>query len=620
MFQNYDIIVVGAGHAGCEAALVSAKLGSKVLLITMNISTIGQMSCNPAMGGIAKGQIIREIDALGGGSGIIADKTTLQFRMLNKSKGPAMWSPRTQNDRIHFSLEWKYLISKYKIDIWEDNVIKLIIKNDQIIGVYTYNKICIYSKSVIITNGTFLNGLIHIGNNKFNGGRFGEKSSIGITEQLKSLGFKTGRLKTGTSPRVDKRTINYNVLIEQKGDINVSKFSFNKIKSHFKSLSCYIAYTNEKVHKIIKDNIKESFMYDNNLELKGPRYCPSIEDKIIRFSDKKHHQIFIEPDGYNSNEVYINGFSTSLSINTQIKSLQLINGFEKAKIIKPGYAIEYDYFDPTQLYLTMESKKIKNLFMAGQINGTTGYEEAACQGMIAGINAYQKNNDRKEFIIKRSEGYIGVLIDDLVTKGTKEPYRMFTSRAEHRLLLRQDNADIRLSFKGHKLGLISNYRIKKVNSKILGYNYIIKFLKNTKMSIQNINSLISLSNNGKISNNYISLYNILLRPEINIYDIANLNVELKNILSKYDKETIQQSEINIKYGHYLIREQIMIDKINSIENYTINPNFEYQKISSLSSEAKEKLSMIKPKTLGQASRISGISASDISILAIKLRK
>jgi len=616
MFKKYDVIVVGAGHAGCEAAAVAANMGSRVLLITMNMGVIGQMSCNPAMGGVAKGQIIREIDALGGYSGIITDKTTIQFRMLNLSKGPAMWSPRAQNDRMRFAEEWRLMLENTKnIDFWQDMVGELIIKNNQIFGVKTSLGAIIETKSVILTNGTFLNGIIHIGEKQFGGGRTAEKAATGLTEQLVEIGFEAGRMKTGTPPRVDGRTLDYSRMEEQWGDQKRNRFSYTEVTLPKEQKCCWITYTNGNVHNILKEGFEKSPMFTGRIKGLGPRYCPSIEDKINRFAERERHQIFVEPEGWNTVEIYVNGFSTSLPEEIQYKALTQIPGFENAKMFRPGYAIEYDYFPPTQLKHTLETKLIENLFFAGQINGTTGYEEAACQGFMAGINAHQKINQKNEIILKRSEAYIGVLIDDLITKGTEEPYRMFTSRAEHRLLLRQDNADIRLSFLGNQLGLISDKQLKKVEEKIKNSNEIINYLKNKSISPSKINNVLEEKETTPL-NQGVKMINILSRPQINISDLIKVDTELLELLKKYDTDTIEQAEIKVKYETYFEKEMETVEKMNRMENKSINPDFDYSKLLSLSKEAREKLSKIKPRTLGQASRISGVSPSDISVLMV----
>lgn len=620
MFKEYDVIVVGAGHAGCEAAAAAANLGSSVLLITMNMETIAQMSCNPAMGGVAKGQIVREIDAMGGYSGMISDKTTLQFRMLNLSKGPAMWSPRSQNDRKRFAEEWRLALERTpNVDFWQEMVGSLLMKNNTVVGVKTALGIEIKAKSVVLTNGTFLNGLIHIGEKKFGGGRTGEKAATGITEQLTSLGFESGRMKTGTPPRVDGRSLNYSVMEEQWGDENPGRFSYTNVERPKEQRCCWITYTNANVHDTLKEGFERSPMFTGRIKGLGPRYCPSIEDKINRFAERERHQIFVEPEGLNTCEIYVNGFSTSLPEDVQYRALTQIPGFEKAKMFRPGYAIEYDYFPPTQLSLSLETKLISNLFFAGQINGTTGYEEAASQGFIAGINAHQKVFHKPEVIMKRSESYIGVLIDDLVTKGTEEPYRMFTSRAEHRLLLRQDNADIRLSPIGHALGLISNERLDIVNKKVNNSNGIVAFSKKQGIEMTETNQLLNDLGTSPLTQN-VKLFSLLSRPQVNIERLRSVSEPLNNYLQTYDKATIEQAEIKIKYESYFEKEQEIVNKMQRMEDKDINPNFDYSTLLSLSKEAREKLLKIKPRTLGQASRISGVSPSDISVLMVHISK
>lgn len=618
MFKKYNVIVVGGGHAGCEAAIAASNLGSSVLLVTMNMTTIAQMSCNPAMGGVAKGQILREIDAMGGLSGIVSDKTTIQFRMLNQSKGPAMWSPRTQNDRMRFSEEWRLqLESRDNIDFWQDTVNEILVKNGKAVGVKTSLGIEIPGDSVVLTNGTFLNGLIHIGEKRFGGGRAGEKAATGLTEQLISLGFTSGRMKTGTPPRVDGRSLNYSVMEEQWGDEKKGKFSYTDVETPKEQRCCWITYTNESVHETLKEGFEKSPMFTGRIKGLGPRYCPSIEDKINRFAGRDRHQIFVEPEGWNTVEIYVNGFSTSLPEDVQYKALRKIPGFENARMFRPGYAIEYDFFPPMQLDATLETFLIKNLFFAGQINGTTGYEEAASQGMIAGINAHQRINDQHELILKRSEAYIGVLIDDLVTKGTEEPYRMFTSRAEHRLLLRQDNADERLTPLAHKLGLVSQERLDKVNEKVDNANKIINYLRKTSIDKDLINPILVENNNSPLTQNK-KMVDLLTRPQLNIYDLANSNAEFKVLLNTFDEETIEQAEIKVKYESYFQKEFELINKMKKMEDQMINPDFEYSKLNSLSKEAREKLNKVKPRTIGQASRISGVTPSDISVLVVHL--
>lgn len=616
--EKYSVLVVGGGHAGCEAASAAANLGEKTLLITMNLQTIGQMSCNPSMGGIAKGQIVREIDALGGKSGIISDKSMIQFKMLNRSKGPAMWSPRCQSDRIKFSLIWRLMLEKNEnLNLFQDEVRSLIIKGNKAIGVITSMGIKIYGKSIILTNGTFLNPLIHIGEKQFEGGRIAEKGVKGLTEQLIELGFKSGRMKTGTSPRIDARTLDFSKMEEQKGDDNPGKFSFSDTHVLAIQKSCYITHTNKLVHEVIREGFEKSPMFNGRIQSPGPRYCPSIEDKIDRFSQRDSHQIFVEPEGWNTIETYINGFSTSLPQEIQLKGIRLIPGFKEAKILRPGYAIEYDYFLPTQLKLTLETKLIENLFLAGQINGTTGYEEAACQGLIAGINAYKKNNYKKELILKREEAYIGVLIDDLVTKGTKEPYRMFTSRAEFRLLLRQDNADERLTPIGFKIGLISKERLNKLDQKLSQVDKLITHIKNYSVSEKEINRYLIKNESSPIKHKK-KLKSIIARPNIKLSKVLEL-LKIKNINKDLDSEIIEIAEIKIKYEGYLVKEQAHAKKISRLEGIKIPKNFNYFKLTSIRVEAKEKLTRIQPSTIGQAGRISGISPSDITVLLIYLQ-
>jgi tRNA uridine 5-carboxymethylaminomethyl modification enzyme len=618
LYSSYDVIVVGAGHAGCEAANAAAKLGSKVLLITMDMNKIAQMSCNPAMGGIAKGQIIREIDAIGGGSGIISDKSTIQFRMLNRSKGPAMWSPRSQNDRMVFSAEWRQLLEEnLNVDFWQDMVSELLVKDGRVAGVKVGMGIEFTAKAVVLTNGTFLNGIIHIGQKQFGGGRIGEKSASGLTEQLIQLGFESGRMKTGTPPRIDGRSLNYEAMEAQAGDENPSKFSYSKnTKSVENQRHCWITYTNEKVHDILRTGFDDSPMYAGRIKGLGPRYCPSIEDKINRFAERDRHQIFVEPEGWSTVEIYVNGFSTSLPDDIQLKALRLIPGFENAKMFRPGYAIEYDYFPPTQLKLNLETHLIKNLFFAGQINGTTGYEEAACQGLMAGINAHLNINEKESYILSRAEAYIGVLIDDLVNKGTDEPYRMFTSRAEYRILLRQDNADIRLTEKAHKLGMASDEALKQVQKRKEETNKLIKDFKKTSITPSEINPLLLELETAEIPQNY-KLDQILSRPQVSMQNLLSLEI-VKKLTENLEEEVILQAEILLKYEGYLEKEQLLAEKMNRLEDIKIWDNFDYANLKSLSIEAREKLKKYQPKTLGQASRISGISPSDVSILMVHL--
>ena len=621
MFENkFDVIVVGGGHAGCEAAAAAANLGSKTLLITMNLQTLGQMSCNPAMGGIAKGQIVREIDALGGYSGIVSDKSAIQFKMLNQSKGPAMWSPRVQSDRQMFSQEWRQMLEKTKnLDFYQEMVTDVIVKNNKICGVKTSLGIKIYSKTVILTNGTFLNGKIHIGEKNFQGGRAGEKSSVGLTSSLLNLGFISGRMKTGTPPRVDGRSLDYNKMEEQPGDIKPSKFSFSNQTKPLKSqISCHMTHTNNLAHEILREGFDRSPMFNGNIESIGPRYCPSIEDKINRFSEKSSHQIFVEPEGWNTIEVYVNGFSTSLPEEIQFKALRSIVGFENVKLFRPGYAIEYDFFQPTQLYNTLETKLITGLYFAGQINGTTGYEEAAAQGLIAGINASLKIKRKDPFILRRDQAYIGVLIDDLILKGTDEPYRMFTSRAEYRTLLRQDNADKRLSPMGYKLGLISSQRIKALENKINKTKSVKEYLYSTSFDMKSANHLLS-SLDEVLVKQTDKFSKLLARPNIKRKDIKNLNPLKKYLIKeKISDEILEQAEIDIKYSGYIEKEKRNVEKLIRLRNIKIPEKFNFNELSSLSFEAKEKLNKIRPQTLDQASRISGIKPSDISVLLVSM--
>ena len=616
MFAKYDIIVVGAGHAGCEAAAAAANMGSKVLLATMNMGTIAQMSCNPAVGGVAKGQIVREIDALGGLTGIITDESAVQFRMLNLSKGPAMWSPRAQSDRTMFAEKWRSLLEKNKnIDFWQEMIMSIMVKKNKVVGVKTSLGLEIQSKAVVLTNGTFLNGVIHVGEKNFGGGRTGEKSSKGITEQLEALGFVSGRMKTGTPPRLDGRTINYGLMEEQKGDKRPGLFSFKSKKGLKKQLSCHITYTNKKTHTILEGGFSKSPMFNGRIKAIGPRYCPSIEDKITRFSERDRHQIFVEPEGWNTVEVYVNGFSTSLPEDTQLKALRSIRGFEKVKMFRPGYAIEYDYFPPTQLEHTLETKPIENLYFAGQINGTTGYEEAACQGLVAGINAHNKILKKDPFVLSRSQAYIGVLIDDLINKGTDEPYRMFTSRAEHRILLRQDNADIRLTRLGYKIGLADKKRIEELQKKEKDIASLEKEIKTEKLIPEKVNKFLCSVGSAKIKEKK-TVRALTKRPNVSLNDLLGM-AELKK---DYKKEVIDQVEINLKYESYIKKETEVVEKIERLENSRIPASFNYSDVASLSAEGKEKLNKIKPKSIGQASRISGVSPSDVSILMVYLKK
>ncbi|WP_353128485.1 tRNA uridine-5-carboxymethylaminomethyl(34) synthesis enzyme MnmG [Parapedobacter pyrenivorans] len=618
MFNKYNIIVVGGGHAGCEAAAAAANMGSSVLLVTMNMATIAQMSCNPAMGGVAKGQIVREIDAMGGYSGIIADQTTLQFRMLNRSKGPAMWSPRTQNDRMRFAEEWRWqLESMPNIDIWQDTVKEIRVHNGKACGVVTSLGLNIDSDAVILTNGTFLNGTIHIGEKRLGGGRTAEKAATGLTEQLVSLGFESGRMKTGTPPRVDGRSLDYTRMEEQWGDDERGRFSFTDVELPTEQRCCWITYTNEAVHETLKEGFEKSPMFTGRIKGLGPRYCPSIEDKINRFAERDRHQIFVEPEGWKTVEIYVNGFSTSLPEDVQHKALRLIPGFEKAKMFRPGYAIEYDYFPPMQLDLTLETHRVKHLFFAGQINGTTGYEEAASQGFIAGVNAHQRINDLHELILKRSESYIGVLIDDLVTKGTEEPYRMFTSRAEHRLLLRQDNADVRLTPIAHQLGLVSDERLDRVKQKVAAADHIVEYLRKQSVGLDEMNPILAELQSSPITQKN-KLFTILTRPQVNIYDLAKADLTLAQLIARSDKDIVEQAEIKVKYESYFEKEIEIVNKMKRMEDHEINPYFDYSTLVSLSKEAREKLIKVKPRTIGQASRISGVSPSDISVLMVHL--
>ena len=618
MFNEYDVIVIGAGHAGCEAAASAANLGSKVLLVTMNMQTIAQMSCNPAMGGIAKGQIVREIDALGGYSGIVTDKSLIQFRMLNRSKGPAMWSPRAQSDRMLFAATWREMLEHTpNVDFYQDTVQSIIIKDRKACGVVTGLGHEIVAKSVVVTSGTFLNGVIHIGEKKFGGGRMAEKASTGITEQLVSLGFESDRLKTGTPPRIDGRSLDYTKMEEQKGDDEIVGFSYLNVKKIKPSeqKSCFITYTSTEVHEMLKTGFDRSPMYQGRIEGVGPRYCPSIEDKINRFAERDRHQLFVEPEGFNTVEIYVNGFSTSLPEEVQHEALKLVPGFKNCKMFRPGYAIEYDFFPPTQLKYSLETKEIENLFFAGQINGTTGYEEAACQGLMAGINAHQKANHLPEFILKRSEAYIGVLIDDLISKGTDEPYRMFTSRAEYRTLLRQDNADFRLTEKSFRLGLASQQRMEQVVEKKQLVEKIKETIKTYSLEPDEINTYLCQISSAPILQKQ-KLSQILLRPNVNLKEIIKASKGVAEILETTFEEAIEQAEIQVKYETYINKEKDLVERMSQLEDLIIPDSFTYDKINSLSNEARQKFIKIKPRTLGQASRISGVNPSDVQILMV----
>lgn len=616
MFPEYDVIVVGAGHAGCEAAAAAAQMGSKTLLITMNMQTIAQMSCNPAMGGIAKGQIVREIDALGGGSGIVSDESMVQFRMLNKSKGPAMWSPRTQNDRHLFASLWRSRLENTpNLDIWQDSVTGLMVSRGTLRGVVTQLGMEIKGRAVILTNGTFLNGVIHIGEKNFGGGRIGESKATGITEQLKDLGFEGSRLKTGTPPRIDGRTLDYSKMEKQEGDDDVVGFSFKETKKPKEQLCCWITYTDQRVHDMLKTGFDQSPMFQGRIEGTGPRYCPSIEDKINRFAERERHQLFVEPEGWNTVEIYLNGFSTSLPEEVQYKALKLIPGLENMKMFRPGYAIEYDYFPPTQLQYTLETKLLPNLYFAGQINGTTGYEEAACQGLMAGMNAHLKVHGKEPLILSRSEAYIGVLIDDLINKGTDEPYRMFTSRAEYRTLLRQDNADLRLTEKSYKVGLADEERMFHVEQKRTGVSGLIQALKGVGISPEESNSYFDEIGSTRLTEKTNAI-KLLLRPEMNLEKLSACSVELTEVLKGIPRDIKEQVEIQLKYQTYIDKEKEMAGKANALEELVIPEGFDYDKVKSLSTEGRQKFKKIKPRTLGQAGRISGVNPTDVQILMI----
>jgi tRNA uridine 5-carboxymethylaminomethyl modification enzyme len=618
MFDKYDLIVVGAGHAGCEAAAAAANLGNKVLLITMNLQTIAQMSCNPAMGGIAKGQIVREIDALGGYSGIVSNRSMIQFRMLNRSKGPAMWSPRAQNDRVLFSLAWREMLENTpNLDFYQDMVRELLVRDNRVVGVKTNLGHEIASKAVVLTNGTFLNGVIHIGEKNFGGGRVAEKAATGLTEQLVALGFESQRLKTGTPPRVDGRSLRYEAMEIQQGDPDITGFSFLEAPSLApgKQRCCWITYTNSEVHELLKTGFDQSPMFQGRIHGVGPRYCPSIEDKINRFAERERHQLFVEPEGWNTVEIYVNGFSTSLPEEVQFKALRKVPGFENCRFFRPGYAIEYDYFPPTQLKFSLETRLIENLFFAGQINGTTGYEEAACQGLMAGINAHQKIHEKDPLILKRSEAYIGVLIDDLINKGTDEPYRMFTSRAEYRTLLRQDNADLRLTPLSHKLGLASDLRLEKTLKKKLSVEKISDTLDKFMLEPDEVNGYLTVQNSAALRQRQ-KASQVLLRPNIDLKEMAAVVPALRDVLCKEDPEHLEQTEIQLKYATYIEKEKELVRKMNQLEDLVIPQGFNFDQLQSLSKEARQKFNRIRPSTLGQASRISGVSPSDVQVLMV----
>lgn len=616
--EKYDVIVVGAGHAGCEAAAAAANMGSKTLLVTMSLQNIAQMSCNPAMGGIAKGQIVREIDALGGYSGIVSDKTAIQFKMLNQSKGPAMWSPRVQSDRMRFAEEWRLMLEATpNLDFYQEMVKGLIINNQKVEGIVTNLGISIYAKTVVLTNGTFLNGLIHIGEKQFGGGRAGESAAYGITEDLIKVGFQSGRMKTGTPPRVDGRSLDYSKMIEQPGDVKPHKFSYSDVTQPLSiQKSCWMTYTSLEVHDLLREGFDRSPMFNGRIKSIGPRYCPSIEDKINRFADKERHQLFVEPEGWNTCEVYVNGFSTSLPEDVQFKALRSVAGFENVKFFRPGYAIEYDYFPPTQLKHSLETKLVEGLFFAGQINGTTGYEEAASQGLMAGINAHLKANEKEPFILKRDEAYIGVLIDDLITKGTEEPYRMFTSRAEYRTLLRQDNADIRLTPMSYEIGLASEKRLRRMEEKLSKSEAMVQFFKETSVEVEETNKILIEKESSPITQPD-KMFKIFSRPQLDLEDFKKFK-KVQEYINNHDldEEIIEQAEIQVKYSGYIEKERNNADKLSRLEDVKIPNNFDYDKIKSISIEARQKLKKIRPVTISQASRISGVSPSDVSVLLI----